>query len=367
MASSQIRSFGRDDVPAVAGLFQRAFRDPSKPPSAALEAYVGRLFLDHPWQDADIPSRVYVGESGRVEGFLGVHPGRFRFGARTLRAAIAGSLTVENFAQNPVAGARLLRSLCQGPQDLTISETANLVSQRLWEATGGWTSPLHSLDWLRVLRPAAAALALLPLSGWARAPLRPLARAGDRLTARLAKPYLRPDPAPLPAGPGGAADDARMAEAIAQLSRRFSLRPDWDDAALRWFLAEAASKELYGAPVRRVVEGRDGKPIGCYFYHLEPGGIARVLQVFAAPGAEERVLDDLIAGAEQAGAAALRGRTDPTLMNALTKRRCLFVPRAALVVQTKEPPIRAAIESGEGLVTGFASESWSRLIGGRFA
>lgn len=366
MSTSEIRNLRPEDIGAVAALFQRAFRDPGTTPPAALEAYLSSLFLDHPWHDPDIVSRVYVGDSGRVEGFLGVHPARFRLGERILRVAVAGSLTVANFARNPTAGARLLRALSQGPQDLTISETANLVSQRLWEAIGGRASPLHSLEWLRLLRPAASALALLPRPGWAKALLRPLARAGDRLTGRLGKPYLRPDiAAALPAA-GRDADDARLAEAIETLSRRFPLRPDWSAQTLRWFLAQASRKELYGRPVRRVVEGRDGRTIGCYLYHLPPDGIARVLQAVAAPGAEDAVLDDLLTGADRAGAAAIRGRTDPTLMNALMKRRCLFVPRAALVVQTREPELRAAIESGEALVTGLAGESWSRLIGGRF-
>ena len=96
---------------------------------------------------------------GRVTGFIGVFPGHFEYRGRTVSAAIAGSLMVEHPDREPLAGAKLLRSVVKGPQDISISETTNLISQELWEPLGGKVVPLLSLDWFRPLRPVGATLA----------------------------------------------------------------------------------------------------------------------------------------------------------------------------------------------------------------
>src|SRR5690349_24555958 len=117
-AMSLIRACAPEDMPAVAGLFQRTFLDRRKPAPKALESYLAELFLRHPWHDPEIASRVYVSPEGAVRGFIGVLPLRLCFRGRSVRAAVAGSLMVESPEENPLAGARLLRSFAKGPQEL---------------------------------------------------------------------------------------------------------------------------------------------------------------------------------------------------------------------------------------------------------
>ena len=71
---SDIRTCTADDIPAVARMFQHAFRDPSRDAPASLERYLRELFLDHPWRDPETTSRVFVGADGQVHGFIGVLP-----------------------------------------------------------------------------------------------------------------------------------------------------------------------------------------------------------------------------------------------------------------------------------------------------
>jgi len=119
---SLIRACSPEDMPAVAGLFQKTFLNRRRSAPESLKTYLAELFLHHPWYDPELASRVYVSPDGAVRGFIGVLPQPMCFRGRKIRAAIAGSLMVDRPEQNPLAGARLLRSFANGPQELSISE-----------------------------------------------------------------------------------------------------------------------------------------------------------------------------------------------------------------------------------------------------
>lgn len=363
---SEIRNCAREDIPAVAALFQKTFRRSEAKPPASLQAHLADVYLDHPWYDPEVAARVHVNAEGRVSGFVGVFPGRFAFRGRTLRAAIAGSLMVDDPAADPLAGARLLRSLIKGPQDISISETTNLLSQGLWERLGSTVVPLFSLDWFRVFHPGAAALSLLTERHPGAALLTPAAWVGDRVGGRLAAGQLKPAAPSARMRRDGAPSDAEFASAIGELARLAELRPAWSEDDIAWFLAHAASKERYGPCRRTIVRDGKGELAGCYVYHGRPGGTGRVLQVLARPDAVEDVVGCLLYEASEAGLSALRGRCTPQLTNALLKRNCIFVHRASTVIHTADQNLAAAAERGDAMITGLAGESWTRLIGGEF-
>jgi hypothetical protein len=64
---------------------------------------------------------------------------------------------------------------------------------------------------------------------------------------------------------------------------------------------------------------------------------------------------------------AVRGRSQPHLLDALLRRRCVMLHRASTMVLTSDPELLQAVRAGDALLTGLAGESWSRLIGGTFA
>src|ERR1043166_5856357 len=157
--TAQVRTCTPDDMPAVAGLFQRTFRNARRATPASLTAYLRELYFDHPWRDPALASKVFVTD-GAVRGFIGILPLRLAFRGATVRAAVAGSLMVENPQANPLAGARLFRAYLSGPQDMSLSDSANPVSRGMWERLGGKTAPSESMEWVRPFRPFATALAL---------------------------------------------------------------------------------------------------------------------------------------------------------------------------------------------------------------
>lgn len=364
---SDIRQLTRADIPAVAALFTKTFRGSAKPPPGSLGDYLAEVFLDHPERDPEIVSRVHVDDGGRVTGFVGVFPARLTLEGRTLRAAIAGSLMVEDRAADPLAGARLVRALVKGPQDVALSETTNLLSQALWERAGGKAVPLYSLDWFRLLRPAGALVSLAAELASPAGLLAPFARLGDLalkpLTARKLKPEAPPPSVAVESDP----DDAALAAALTELARGSALHPAWTDATLRWLLRHAAEKSRYGACHRGIVRDRKGAVAGAWIFHGDAGRTGRVLQLLARPRDAEVVVDCLFHAADALRLAALRGRVTPPLANALLKRQCFYSHRASTVYHTADPDIARAIEAGDALVTGLAAESWTRLIGHDFA
>ena len=142
-----IRTCTADDIPAVARMFHKAFRGAAAAAPPSLESYLRELFLEHPWRDTELTSRVYVDPEGRVGGFIGVLPMQMSFRGRPVRAALASSLVVDDPARYPMAGPRLMRSYLTGPQELCVSETSNPVAQRMWEAAGGRSVADYSMEW----------------------------------------------------------------------------------------------------------------------------------------------------------------------------------------------------------------------------
>ena len=369
---STIRPFAVEDVTAVAALFQETFLDPRVAAPAGLAAYMRSLYLDRREGWGDIPSLVHVDGNGEITGFMGVDTLAMRHGDRVLRAAISGSLMVRDHAGDPMAGARLLKALLDGPQDISLSETASEVAMRMWTSLRGVALAQYSLDWLRVLRPGSFAVEAAARKFKPSRLLAPLGRGFDRLAGLTMKEKAehwiglreaRP-------APGGLAvreiDAAAFAALVEPLTRQFSLRPQWEPGQLDAIIAEAREKPSRGDLVLCAVETRAGAPVGAFAYHVRRGHIARVLQILARPGQAGPVLDCLVGDAFRRGAAALRGRTQPALLEAMQGRRIAFVNVGSTVVHSRDPALVAACRAGELFFNGLAGEQWNRMIGGSF-
>lgn len=360
------------DIPTVASLFMTVMRGSSLPAPASLEAYLHDLFVAGPMTDSEVPPQVYVRDDGGVGGFIGVTVQVLQAGNRRLRAAICGTLMVRDHQQDPMAGARLLRSFLAGPQDISLSETAGDASLAMWRQVGGSVLPLHSLDWVRVIRPATFALRTLQTRVPAAGLAAPVAATIDRvLEGRNGKKPLRWTSLPRDFAPPGACsvqpvDAAGAVETITAIASRYQIVPLWPGGALTQILDDAASKAAYGTLRRCIVCNAGGEAIGVFQYHLRRGGIAWLLFLLAMPGQRGRVLDAVLADAAGRGAVAIRGRTDPQLFDALLSRRTLMLHTEASVVHSKDAELVASIARGDTIFNGVVGERWMRLIGDHF-
>ncbi|WP_421872954.1 hypothetical protein [Pararhizobium sp.] len=367
---SEIRALQSSDIPALAGMFQRVFRDSKMQPSKALSDYLQTFYLDAPGQDIGIHSLVHLDDSGEMTGFVGATGLPVTFDGRPLRAAICGSLMVEGREADPLAGARLLKAFLAGPQDLSFSETASEVSASMWMKLRGLALPQYSLDWLRIIRPAGFFTELGSSRIGAARLLRPLARkTDDILRRRMGADDLRWSGIPASWNGQGsfktrAVSVDEFAALFVRLTARYRLRPDFPEAQLAYILQDARQARTDGEAVFCQVEARTGAVIGGFVYHGDAGRIGRVLQILSIPGQERQVIDCLIAHAAERGLVALRGRTQPALLEAMLGRRISFTHIASSVIHTKDPQILQAFQNGEGFFNGLAGEHWSRLAAG---
>jgi hypothetical protein len=361
-----IRPVDEADIPAVADLFQRIFVAKGHSAPAALVDYMNALFIDGPERDPAIRSKVHVKPDGRISGFIGAMPLAMSFKGTALRAAVCGPLMVDGHAADPLAGARLLRAFLAGPQDLSLTETANAVSTAMWRKLRGTALPDYSLEWVYVLRPAGFALETRAWHSAARF-LRPVAGTFDILGARVLERMKRSGPLQVAkTGLSCEADDAAVVDLIKRFTSAFELHPVWHGQALEYILADAASKSQFGPLRRCVVTTRSGNAIGAYLYHGGKGRIARVLQILHAPGQAGAVIEQLLGDAGASGAVGLRLRVQPWLLDALLGRGGFFLHRSSTLVHSRNPALLAPFVSGKAFFNGLAGEAWSRLNGDQF-
>lgn len=367
---SSVRSFEAGDVAAVADLFQRLLRKTDMPASANLKAYLCTLFLDGANRDAGLYSRVHVRADGTVSGFLGVLPMEMEFEGRRLWAANCGTFACDDRDTDPFAGARLLRDVLSGPQALSFTETSNDVSTEMWRTARAHVLGPYSLDWLRILKPSTfvveAASRRIALARLAK----PAARLADRLLFRPGDKQVWSHYTSL-AGKADAfvatpAADDDVIDACRQLLTPFALRPLWEPPVLRDMLRHAARKAHHGERICHLVKTRSGKVVGLYLYYGNPGGIGRTVQIMAAPGQESIVIDCLLRNAHERGLVAIRGQTQPALLQAMIGKKIAFLHASSTVVHSRDPALVDAMANGRAFLNGLAGEGWTRLIGDSF-
>jgi hypothetical protein len=344
---ARIRPLERDDLPAVASLYERVARSGSPVPAPGLAAHFASTFLDHPWADPELPSLVGESADGSICGFIGSHVRRFVFDGSPIRVACGGQLVADPTARNRAVGFFLLREFMAGEQDLAITDTAVEATRAMWTRIGGRLAPLESISWFRVLRPVSFGVEyLLTRTDAAR-------RVGEA-TGVAARVEARRREAPVEASTVEPSELVRQLPAIVEAR----LRPDYDEAFLVWLFAELAAVASRGSLVARLVRTDRGRPAGWYVYYLRRGGLCDVLQVVAARRGVDRVLDDLFAHARRNGAALLRGRLEPSLVDALARRRCVLRYNGAALVHSRHPEILRALGAGEALLTRLDGEWW---------
>jgi len=351
-----IRPFQRDDIPDVVKLFRWAFQRNGTHTDGELLSYFDRVFFENPWADDDLPSWVHVDDGGVLDGFIGVQPKRLRFRGRPVRAITATKLMAAPTA-TPLVASRLLRRVLAGPQQLLYSDIANDAGRRIFEALGGCTIMLYSLKWQRPLRPVRHAISWLKARGAPGAVTRLLGPIGSVADAVLS----RGGPTRSPAVPDGySVEDlplTLLAQRLPDLVAQRPLYPEYDERWLEWVLSIAQQTIPHAVLRRRLVRDAAQSPAGWFLYFFEPGGSAEVLQLVARKDAHAAVFDALLADVRDAGATIVSGRLEPSMVNEMSARHCLF--RRAdhwTLVRTSDPEILGTIAAGRGFLSRLEGE-----------
>ena len=355
----RVRPLVEGDIGQVTTLHRMVYGEES--PRADLERFLTDIFLRHPWIDEDVPSLVYEDAKGKIVGVLGAMRRPMTIDGRQLRAVVTHDFMVEPQSRATMAALELMKRIAKGPQDLVLCD-GNDRSRSLWEALDGSTAFGHSLRWIRPLRPVQFVTTYwsgrAASRGFAGA-VRPLARAFDAVLSRFStSPFQRPrlssDGAPLEA--------PDLLRALREISRRYTLRPCYDESSLAWLLEILGRSTRQGALRQRKVTDEEGSILGWFLYRAKRGGIGEVVQLAGRRAAIPRVVDQLFADAWREGCVAVSGQVQPELYRPLSQKRCFFDNAGFwLLYGTSDGDVREALQSGDVFLTRLECEGWMRL------
>lgn len=357
---TRIRPLRQEDLPQVVSLYRSYLAWPLVADEHDLVASFERIFVDAPFTDPEIPSLVWADGGGEVVGFLGslVHP--MRFDGRPMRLACSSSLVVAPQARKGGVGALLLRKYLAGPQDLTITDTAEAATEQLWKRLGGSSLPLASIVWLVPLAPLRMVVGVaLWRSGWHRVlPLvRPLCAPVDAVFARLPRSIAGREPDDL--------DDLyEVALSPDLLIEHLRLGPgdvrmwrDHDTASLARQFDEMGGARSKGRLVRNAVYCRGGTPVGWYVAYLRPNDVFEIVHAERSAGNETLLVSHMLRKARDLKASAVQGRLEPWLLESLP-RRAVMLSHVKFLYHSRSEPVRDAVRAGEALVTGLEGDMW---------
>src|SRR3954447_3580945 len=347
-AQATIRPFGREDLTAVAGLLGGHL--PNRP-AADLAGFLRATLLDDPWADPELPSLV-AEHDGRIVGFIARQPRRMELDGEPLPAVCCSHLTVAPDERAAGLAPRLAVACLDGPQRLTVSDSAGDVVVRLWRVLGGDVDNARACEWMVALRPARwAAGAARSLVGRHALEL----PVGSVPLQALWQRTLRRGRAATAGVEAIDADGAALAEQLEALSSRMRLRPVADGAHLAHVLATvpATGRTLDARVVRR-----GGQAIGAWAWTARPGGIAQVLALTARERCGAEVLGTLTHAAYAAGATVLAGRLEPHVRDVVRPRGPALGLMRLPVFHTRDDAVRAALASTASLVPKLEGEWW---------
>lgn len=345
-----MRTFVEGDIPQVADLVWKVLHEKQGASPAGLRTYFKELFLENPWQENGIVSRVVENREGKIVAFFGTLARRMTFQGKTLRFAFGSNFVVDPASRSTMAAIQLVRAMMKGPQDISITDSANENSRQMLRSLGFSIVPIYSLLWARPLRPSSYvlhAVARLKKSSLVRtlsAVAKPFSALADTAVVHLPlSPFRQSEPGTI----GEDLDIDTHLQALSKLPKNW-LVPEYDRTSLKWVVDFVVRNKSLGEEVRKVaVRDKDGKLLGWYMYYVDREEAAEVLQVGAETGCAQKVLDHLFYDAWSRGLIGLHGRLEPQLMQDLTLKSCFFLRNGSwTLAHCKNPELMALVQSG---------------------
>ncbi len=350
-SAAGVRPLEPEDLPAVAALFQRTMAPRSS--ADGVETLFRSVLLDDPWADPRLPSLVATDADGALLGMLLASPRRLRLDGKPLRGMCGMHVLVDPAARGGGAAFDLLMRFLRGAQDVSFTDGAPEDIRPLLARLDCHPLQLESLEWTSILRPAAYWRGRLHsgrgggvASHWPVAPF-------DELLARspLTPSTVTDGLSDEPLTPG------LMVAHLDALTSWARLRPDYDLPFLTWLFAQLGNDHPQGELAARLVR-RDGQPIGWHISLVRPGGMAETMQLVARPRDTADVFAALLSHARERGAAAVRGRLEAALLDAITTRRTLLRRTSFVMLRARDPDVLGAITSGAAVFTRLDADWW---------
>jgi hypothetical protein len=366
-AMGGVRPFVEVDIPPVADLIWKVLHERKGPAPASLRAHLRELFLQNPWMDEGIVSRVFENTQGRILGFFGAVPRRMSVQGETIRLAFGSNLVVDPEGRASVTAMQLVRAFMKGTQDVSITDSANEMSRPLLKALGFSIVPIYSLQWARPLRPFQYGLNTLARFKKSRALaglesiMRPASGLADALATSV---RVSPFHSIRTGGEDEALDTDTLIHCLNSIPSKHWILPEYDRESLNWVLDFIAKRGVFGDLRKAIVRDKDLKIIGWYIYSLARHGVGEVFQIGAQSASVSVVLDHLFHDAWKHGLIGLQGRMEPQFMQELTSKSCFFFRNGSwTMVQCSKPNLLALLQSGTAFFSRLDGE-WALRHGG---
>jgi len=261
-----------------------------------------------------------------------------------------------------MAAIALMKRFSSGPQDISISDTANDLSRRLWESVGSIAPAAYSLEWFRPIAPATAIMKMM--ENVRRRPM-PFARAmrlsaatadllGKPLLARMVKNKQLPF-----------ATEAMTADSLLEVlesrDRHHDIRGDYTPDMVGWLLDRIGEKARAQTVRRAIVLDDLGRRVGAYIYRLYADGVAEVLLAVAREGKYDTVFNALIGDATGMKATVVTGTVQPRYLPTYRAHRCLMLCNQWTLVHSRRPELLDAFSRGRALFTTLDGERWTHF------
>jgi hypothetical protein len=249
--------------------------------------------------------------------------------------------------------------MANGP-DLTLADS-NAAARKLSETLGARTLAARSERWFRVLRPVGLGVHLADKSLDGKMPksakrvLSGLAAGPDAIARLVPGSPVRTTSVD---APDQRLEAGSLAGLLARLTSHLALRPVYTARSLGWLL-DTLEQTRRDQRLRVCSVREGGEIVGWYVYYSRPGGVGRVLQLGAAPGAQAAVLDHLFADASREGDVAVSGQSDPAWSDALSAASCRRRPGStSLLLHTANPRIAQALGTADAFLSRLEGEAW---------
>jgi len=358
-----IRSLTKNDLPLLNELQSRGLDVTDEQNRLADRVFTElfpKLFMEHPWADTRFSSLVAADKDDRLTGLQAVMNRPFRFGDRTIQAAISAELYVAPESRNSLCGIQLVKKFLSGPQDCSLCDAANEKTRQLWNRFGGESLPLYGLTWMAVLSPARFAAAMALKNSKPGRAVRPIAALIDRTAERFWKTKSEYDASEMHGEPLTVDHVAALAPVF--MAER-SVAPIYGAAGAKWIWNRLNFITRGAGPSRQtLVLDRLNRPVGWHIYQWKPGQVARVSQLVAKAGSEDAVFAHLLRTLRQSGAPGAIGRVQSEFLAALSDADCLFKRRSRFVLfHSKDEAIRSAFRSGSAFLSMLDAEAAAQL------
>jgi hypothetical protein len=159
-----------------------------------------------------------------------------------------------------------------------------------------------------------------------------------------------------------ALDPQAAAEHLAR-APGFDLVPRYDAASFAWLLERCRRKAVRNRLRAMTVSDPQGRELGWFVWYEKRARDGEVIQLVAAEGRLEAVLQAAIADARAQGLALLRGDVDGRDLQAYRNAFCLLNSGRWMLVHSRRQAIVDSFMRGTALFSGLDGERWIRELG----